>query len=268
MQKLLRRLLHRLSRGLVFQRALRADGVVVPLYVAPEAQLKYLKLGLQAEDRELMRMARRHVTEKSVVWDVGANVGVFSFASAVRAGKGTVVAIEADIWLAGLLNRTRRLPAYADRDVRIIPTAVADRCGVMSFLIAEGGRASNALEAAGGRSQMGGARMRLQVPTLTLDTLLESQPSPDFVKIDIEGAEWMALRGADRLVDEVRPVFYIEVGDNTAAEVYARFARAGYLAIDPANCERVDACVANTYFLPREKEGKLEELRRALISDS
>jgi hypothetical protein len=133
----------------------------------------------------------------------------------------------------------------------------------MSFLIAGGGRASNALEAAGGRTQMGDARMRLLVPTLTLDSLLDSQPSPDFVKIDIEGAEWMALSGSDRLLSEVRPIFYMEVGDNTATDVYAGFTRANYIAVDPESFEVVYACVPNTYFLPRERVGLLADWRKA-----
>lgn len=259
---MLRKLLRRVCRGWVFRRTLKADGVSVPLYVAPEAQLKYLKPGIQAEDFELIQMARTHLTERSVVWDIGANVGVFSFASALLASKGTVVAVEADIWLAGLLYRTCLLPVYEGCDVRIIPAAVAEKRGVMSFLIAEGGRASNALEVAGGRTQMGDVRMRQFVPTLTLDSLLESQPAPDFVKIDIEGAEWMALCGADRLLDEVRPLFYIEVGDNTADDVYARFARADYLAVDPASGAVIKACVANTYFVPREREPALTWIAR------
>lgn len=259
---MLRKLLRKVCRGWVFRRTLKADGVSVPLYVAPEAQLKYLKPGIQAEDLELIRMARTHLTERSVVWDIGANVGVFSFASALLASKGTVVAVEADIWLAGLLYRTRLLPVYEGCDVRIIPAAVAEKCGVMSFLIAEGGRASNALEVAGGRTQMGDVRMRQLVPALTLDTILDTQPAPDFVKMDIEGAEWMALCGAERLLNEVRPLFYIEVGDNTAADVYARFTRADYKAVDPANGAVVSTCLPNTFFVPREKEASIALWKR------
>ncbi len=259
---MLRNLLRKLCRGLAYHRTLRVDGFEVPLFVAPDAQLKYLKPGVQSEDRELIRMACQHLHETSVVWDIGANLGVFSFASALQARAGTVVAVEADVWLAVLLNQTRLLPAYADCDIRIVPAAVADKVGVMTFLIADGGRASNALEVAGGRTQMGGVRMRQFVPTLTLDTLLDSQPPPDFVKIDIEGAEWMALCGAERLLKEVRPIFYIEVGADTAADVYARFAQADYIAVDPATVAVVSACVPNTYFVPRERQAAFSLMSR------
>lgn len=50
---------------------------------------------------------------------------------------------------------------------------------------------------------------------LTLDVILESQPAPDFVKMDIEAAELLALQGATRLIQEARPVYYIETGDDS-----------------------------------------------------
>ena len=50
----------------------------VPLFVSPDAQLKYLA---RRFDPELIALADRFVTPQSVVWDVGANCGVFAFAS-------------------------------------------------------------------------------------------------------------------------------------------------------------------------------------------
>jgi FkbM family methyltransferase len=37
-------------------------------------------------------------------------------------------------------------------------------------------------------------------------------PRPDFVKVDVEGAELLVLEGAHEMISQVRPVFYIEVG--------------------------------------------------------
>ena len=47
--------------------------------------------------------------------------------------------------------------------------------------------------------------------SVTGDFLLDHWPAPDFVKMDVEGAELLALQGAGRLLEEVRPTFYIEV---------------------------------------------------------
>jgi hypothetical protein len=96
----------------------------------------------------------------------------------------------------------------------------SDRNGVATFLIASRGRASNSLEVAGGgRSQSGGVREKVTVPTLTLDTLLDYFSYSTFLKIDVEGAEAFVLKGAKRLLSEIRPTIYIEVGSEQVKEV-------------------------------------------------
>jgi hypothetical protein len=39
-------------------------------------------------------------------------------------------------------------------------------------------------------------------------------PSPDFIKIDIEGHEFFALEGASQTLKESRPVLFIEIARN------------------------------------------------------
>lgn len=80
---------------------------------------------------------------------------------------------------------------------------------------------------------MGGVRDYQYVPTLTLDTLLESLPQPHFVKIDVEGAEHLVINGASRLIDEVRPrpKFFIEIGRNYMDAILTRLTSSGYLAL-------------------------------------
>ena len=58
------------------------------------------------QSRLLFRMVRELVMSGSVVWDVGANVGLFSFSEAALAGPGFVLAIEPHVWLAHLLVRS------------------------------------------------------------------------------------------------------------------------------------------------------------------
>ena len=247
---MIRRLVERLARGKVLRRTIRVAGQRVPIHISPDAQLKYLKPGARAFDADLLVLAEQRLSADSVVWDVGANVGTFAVAAAAVAQRGQVVAIEADIWLAGLLRRTAAEPVYGGR-IQVVPCAVAATCGVARFVIAARGRASNALEVSGGRSQMGGAREVVLVPTLPLDTLLETLPAPSFVKIDVEGAELAVLQGAGRLLREVRPSVYIEVDEGWAEEVYALFAGHGYDAFDPADSRPIDRCIENTLFVPR-----------------
>ena len=247
---MIRRLAERLARGRILRRTILVAGQRVPIHISPDAQLKYLKPGARAFDADLLVLAEQHLSADAVVWDVGANVGTFAVAAAAVAQRGQVFAIEADIWLAGLLRRTAAEPAYGGR-IQVVPCAVAATAGVARFVIAARGRASNALEISGGRSQMGGVREVVLVPTLSLDTLLESLPPPDFVKIDVEGAELAVLQGAARLLRKVRPKVYIEVDESLAEEVYALFAGHGYAALDPTDSRPLERCIENTLFVPR-----------------
>lgn len=248
-----RRLLERLARGRVLKRSIDVDGRNVTFFVSPDAQLKYLLPGKHAFDQDLIQIAVHFLTQQSTVWDVGANVGTFTFAAAAVASKGTVVSIEPDVWLASILRRSTRLGSNRDRDIRVLPLAIAANNGVAAFMIAERGRAMNALEVVGGRDHMGGCREKQFVPCLTLDTLLESTNTrPSFVKIDVEGAESEALKGATQLINHVRPTFYVEVGPEHVGNVMGVFRSAGYHELRSHLGLEVPTGMSNLLFFPAE----------------
>src|SRR5271166_4864713 len=103
-----RRWAEHLSRGVVLRRRLPSKFGRLPIYVTPEAGLRYWS-AMSRVDPMLYDMAEEMVKQGSVVWDVGANVGLFSFCAAALAGKsGLILAIEPDFWLAHLINRSSR----------------------------------------------------------------------------------------------------------------------------------------------------------------
>jgi FkbM family methyltransferase len=192
----LRELLKRISRGAVLQRRLPKAFGGAPILVSPDSALAFWKRDLGSVDPYLLSMARELVRPGMVVWDIGANVGLFAFAAAALGAQ--VLAVEPDIWLSNLMHRSRllnRLP------VTILPAAVGDTLTIGKLYLSSQGRASN--------SMCGSGAYQTTV-TVTLDWLVGHFPPPSIVKIDIEGMEASALRGASQLL-QLKPTILCEV---------------------------------------------------------
>ena len=139
-------------------------------------------------------MVRELVRPKMSVWDIGANVGLFSFAAASLGAQ--VVAVEADTWLANLIHRSTLLNK--------LPVTVSDRQGVSRLYLSDEGKASNSLCGSG---------VAQTVIAVTLDSLLDHFAAPQVLKIDVEGIEHAVLSGARRVL-QARPLIFCEVTNN------------------------------------------------------
>lgn len=204
----------RLSRGVVIRRRLPARFDRLPVHVSPDSSLRYWWRSVGSAEADLLAWVDELVQPAGVVWDVGANVGVFGLAASCRAGAaGSVLLVEPDPWLAGLIERSAAsLPKQAAR-AEVLALALAECAGTARFRIAARGRASNHLAAVEGSTQAGGSREEIVVPTESLDGLLAGRRAPTVVKIDVEGAELDVLAGGRDLLSRVRPLLLCEVDE-------------------------------------------------------
>lgn len=177
----LRRLAERLSRGIVLRRHLPSEFQRLPLFVTPEAGLRHWA-DLSSVDQHLLRMVRELVRPWGCGLGCGGNVGLFAFSAAAMTGlSGLVLTIEPDIWLAHLMDRSsreiaqRKLPAAP---VRVLCASVSNELCVSELEIAERARASNHLHCASGSTQTGGHRHLQPTVSVTLDSLLDFFPAP------------------------------------------------------------------------------------------
>ncbi|MGB0063749.1 MAG: FkbM family methyltransferase [Terracidiphilus sp.] len=229
---MLRTVAERLSRGRSFSYRLPEIYGSCRFYITPEAGLRYWipSRGIRA-DETLLRNASETVKPGSVVWDVGANMGLFSFAAAGLAGaQGRVYAFEPDAVMARLLRRSARLNPQA-APVEVISCAIAEDLGLAHFEIAQRSRASNALEGFQ-LSQGGGVRDVETVVTASLDWLAERLPAPDVLKIDVEGAELAVFRGAQQMLKSKRPILLFELTRLNWPEESRLLADLGYTLFD------------------------------------
>jgi len=253
---MIRQLLKRLTKHVVIKRKLPARFSSTPFYVAPNSQLKYLKWGESAFDQELIDVAFALIRADSHVWDVGANVGVFAFAAASLAKHGSVLAVEADTWLVHLLNKSRLLPQNKTLNLRVLSAAVSHQHDIARFYVLNQNRAINGLASLSERA-VNDQVDEILVPTVTLDSLLTVSNQPTFIKIDVEGAEVLVLRGATVILEQIRPTIYVEVGEQSREEITALLKQHDYLLFAGIQQflegQTVSSCVFNTLAIPQER---------------
>lgn len=163
--------------------------------------------------------------------DVGANIGYFSLLAHRLVGPtGRVHAIEATPSTADLLDGN--IARNDAGTIRVHRCAAGDREGTAAIMVHDAGNiGSNRLSFGDDAAPDG----RPTIPLRRLDNLLAGE-NIRLVKLDIEGAEAMALRGAGRLLDgddapallfEFSPAMLRSMDDDPAA-LLAWLAAKGY----------------------------------------
>lgn len=142
----------------------------------------------------------RAVRSGDIVLDCGANVGVFTRV-ALRRGAARVIAIEPAPWALECLRRNLSDEIHQGRVV-LYPKGVWDHDDTLELTIAPGMASSAASVALHGRAQKSVAVPLTTIDRMVADLALERV---DFIKMDIEGAEANALRGAHGSVRRFHP---------------------------------------------------------------
>jgi FkbM family methyltransferase len=178
---------------------------------------------------ELQVAVRDFVLPGMVVYDVGANVGYISLLLARQVGeKGRVFAFEALPANLERLNANVELNGMADR-IEVIPGAVVENAHAVRFWVGPSDDMGKA-EGSAGRKDVAYSEV-LDIDGLSLDDFVYGmgRPSPQVIKMDIEGGEVLALPGMQRLLREVKPLVLLELHGPEAARVaWEALTRAGY----------------------------------------
>ncbi len=180
---------------------------------------------------DCLEVLRQRLKPDSVFLDIGANHGEFSIAAALMAPLGRVIAFEPMPRNVERLQANIALNELAS--VRVMPVGLGDQEGTFPIhdqsVPYEDGTINEGLAslyAAGNRARLG-----LSIEVRLLDKLwpLLQLERVDVIKLDIEGAEWPALRGAQDILARYRPTLMVEIGRATCraagynAEAFAQW---------------------------------------------
>lgn len=215
------------------------------------------------------RFVESVVKAGDVVVDIGANIGYFTMVTAHRVGpSGHIYAFEPVDSNFDLLTRSVRENRF-EQWVTAERAAISDVAGDQMLVLGKD-RANSGGGHLVASGDTGGDNPHdlIHIKTVVLDDYPLKRPVR-FVKIDVEGAELLALRGAARVLAEDRPTILSEINVEqlqmvsrcTPAELLKEVCRHGYncfyLAdgapgerVDPENVQVAAGTVRSVVFLP------------------
>ena len=160
-------------------------------------------------EHQFLKKYINEILPNDIVFDIGANIGIYSIHAAKKAAK--VYSFEPDPGFRSRLSKNISINEAKDR-ISIIEWAVSDSLGEVTLYTDGEAGSSPSLKKVGERGEV-------EVNMNSLDTAINEgliQP-PNLVKMDIEGAEILALRGMKNLLTsnnaprsifiELHPVF-------------------------------------------------------------
>jgi FkbM family methyltransferase len=148
--------------------------------------------------------AKEFIKNGDYVLDCGANIGIFSLYAAYLNEKGKIYAIEPVKETAEIMQRL--LDFFEVKNVKIIRKAVGDEkkktfINIVPYQIRLGG--STLLDVNYGKKE--------EIEVDTIDNIVKEEKieKVDFIKMDIEGYERYALKGAIETIKKHKPIIVV-----------------------------------------------------------
>jgi FkbM family methyltransferase len=178
------------------------------MQVDPSDYLQLLLYYTGTFEETSLRVMRKCLPAGGVMMDVGANIGLYTLEAAIHAGaSGRVIAVEAAPCHVDAARANVALNGL--RNVTVVHAAAG----------AAPGHARLAMPSRGNRGEFtlghSDADLTIDVTVRTLSDIAAEAGIErlDVMKMDIEGSEDAALRGAGALLERFRPTLLVELND-------------------------------------------------------
>lgn len=187
---------------------------------------KYLKNILysgQYHDENIF-MAKQFIKEGSTILDIGANIGLYAcaYAELYKSDGLKIFAIEA--LKNNYLQLQDNISLNDFSNIKAFNLALGKEAGSLTITLPSEGFVGNAV--GDNIDAQSGDGVKVEVPMLTLDSFAKENQieSCDFIKMDIEGAEYFVFEGGMEFLKKTRPVIQSEYNRHWVESIGKSFA--------------------------------------------
>ncbi|MCM8827391.1 MAG: FkbM family methyltransferase [Candidatus Omnitrophica bacterium] len=203
---------------------------------------------------ETIKFLVKRLKENDIFYDIGANLCFYTILAQefINQEKGEIHAFEPLPEIFSLLCENAKVHYFKNTFLNNL--AVSDKIGEAEFYN------KTTLSHSGGNSLIFRKELdsagKIKVKTITLDEYIKTHKPPTIMKIDIEGAEYLALKGAENLLKTYSPIIIMEtLGDEflpdpslrrNAVALLKEFGYRAYNILSDGEIEEVDYNVFHT----------------------
>lgn len=175
----------------------QGPGLIIPVgefkMILDEKDTLGLSIG-RVHEPHITELAKKEIKNGDIVLDLGANIGYFTLIFSRLAGpEGKIFAFEPDPTNFSILKENIKINNCFN--VVLIQKAVADKNKKGFIYLSEENKGDHRIYDSGDK------RRKIEIETASLDNYFKnSKQKINFIKMDIQGAEILALRGMSQLL--------------------------------------------------------------------
>lgn len=167
-----------------------------------------------AIEPEMSALFGRIAEQSDVIVDCGANWGFYTMLASRANPKARVLSFEPNPHSASALMKT--VSINNSSNVEIFSLALSDHDGSLTLTIPSGSMDSGATTLMNAPTSKHGKMEKVIVSGRSLDSLKDEMNLGriDLIKLDTEGTEHLIVRGSQNVLDDCRPILFIEILPN------------------------------------------------------